>query len=87
MRHPAARVVVRFGRLRSRLHQRLNQGKQRGMQVAQPARLSRPIVHLDVYIQVPVRVQGVSNSSAQTPCRLAGSPPGRDDEISRYRPY
>ena len=29
---------------------------------------------------------GVWTSSAQMPCRLAGSPPGRELLISRYRP-
>src|SRR5262249_19928719 len=61
MRDPAAGAVVFPRSLRARRLHRFHESKQWLVQVREVTHLGRPVVHLDIYVEVPVRVPWILN--------------------------
>ena len=85
VRHPAARVVVGLRGLAARLDQRGDELVQRLVQLGEVADLGRPVVHLDVDVEMPVavprRLDFLGPDALQVGRQSAG-PRGADQQVA-----
>ena len=79
---PAA-AVRDLRRPAARRAQHVDEVEERQVALRKIRHLGRPVVHLDVDVDVVIGLHGGVEPCAQRPCRFAGSVPGRELESSR----